>query len=71
MSDDYDEDEDEDEDGKEFILSINDKGEAEIHKPEDFASIKIEEMNLIKGFIEENKESFIKYCKQLEKRGNE
>ena len=57
--------EDYNDDGDGFILSINDKGEAELNKPEDYATIKLENMGLIKGFIDENKKLFEEYCKKL------
>ena len=57
------EDYEEQDKGESLILSIGDDGKAELHKPEDFIEMKKEEAELVKGFIDENKELFEKYVR--------
>jgi len=47
-----------------MMLRIGDDGKAELYKPEDFVDVKKEDMELIHGFIKENKELFNEYMKK-------
>ena len=68
MEEDYDEDYEEHSEG--LILSMGTDGKPIIQKESDFVEILEKDMNLIKGFIKENKESFDKYCKKFKKQGD-
>ena len=62
---DYEEQDDtEDDEGGSLILSVGDNGKAEIYKPEDFVEMKKEEAELLKDFIDENKDLFDKFVKK-------
>lgn len=63
MEDLYDEiDEQEDDDSGHLLLSIGDDGKVSIHKPEDFVEMYKDDAELVKGFIDKNKDAFMKYC---------
>jgi len=62
MNEDYEDEDYEDEDNV-MILSVGDDGKAEIHKPENFISMSVKDVELMKGFIEANSELFKEYCK--------
>lgn len=68
MMNDHWDDEEDYEDGAEeddgILLSFNDKGELAVHNPDDYVEMKKSDADLIKGFIEANKEAFAKYCKK-------
>ena len=56
---------DDDEDESEGImLRIGEDGKADIYKPEDYVEMTKEDAELIKRFIDENKELFKKYCEK-------
>ena len=65
MEEDYDDyiENGEEEESKPLILSIGEDGKAEIHKPENYVEMKKEEAELIRDFIQENKELFDKFIK--------
>ena len=67
--DEYNED-DNDESGS-MILSIGDDGKAELYNPEDFVDVKKEDMEIIQGFIKENKELFNDYMEKHKTKTNE
>ncbi len=58
------EDDDYEEDSEGLILSIGEDGKPAIQKESDFVKVLEKDMELVKGFIEENKEAFDKYCKK-------
>jgi len=64
---------DEDDDSESLILSIGEDGNACIHNPDEFVEVSAKDMELIKGFIEKNKEAFKEFCetKQTEQRSEE
>ncbi len=63
MEDDY-EDYEEEDDREQLILTIGDDGKPTIKKESDYVSIEEKDMDLIRGFIEENKKLFNEYIKK-------
>ncbi len=59
-------DDEDDEDGNECmgLIVIGEDGKAEIHTPEDYVDIKKEDMEIIQGFLKENKKLFNEYMKK-------
>ena len=55
---------DEDDDSESLILSIGEDGNACIHNPDEFVEVSAKDMELIKGFIEKNKEAFKEFCEE-------
>ena len=62
MNEDYEDEEMEESSG--VMISIGEDGKASIHKPEDYVEIHKDEFDLIRLFIEENKEQFNKFVKK-------
>ena len=65
----YDEDfyEDDEPESEPLRLVIGEDGKADIKRPEDFVEMTKEDMDLIQGFLKENKKKFTEYCKSKEK----
>ena len=57
--DDYDEETEE----EGMTLAMNEKGELEEFKEEDWVSVKRTDMDLIQAYIEKNQEDFRAFCK--------
>jgi len=58
------EDFDAEEESEGLILSIGDDGKASIYEPEDWVEMKHEEADLVKKFIDENKELWKKFVEK-------
>jgi len=60
-------DEDDEQKSEPLILSIGEDGKAAIHKPEDFVEMHKDDADLMKRFIEENKDLFDEFMKRNKK----
>jgi hypothetical protein len=47
-----------------MTLVLNEKGELEDFKEEDYVSVPRKDMDLVQSFIEANQEAFRKFCKE-------
>jgi len=65
---DYEEMDEDCEESDGLILSIGEDGKASIYKPEDFVEMRKEEAELVKDFIDQHKEEFLKFQKEWEKK---
>jgi hypothetical protein len=62
--DNYEEFEDETEDSEELLLSIGEDDKASIHKPEDYVEVLKIEAELVRDFIDANKNLFDAFVKK-------
>jgi hypothetical protein len=62
--DDWEENYDEDAEEEGLTLAINEKGELEEFKEDDWVSVKKTDMVLIQAYIEANQEAFTAFCKE-------
>lgn len=63
--DDYDDDDDDDaEPSEHLILTLNDDGEAELSRPDEWVEVRAKDFDLITGFLDEHEEAWVAYAKK-------